>query len=188
MQLSLFDEKNLAEIASPDFPGERLIACFNPLLCDERRRKRQELLDATEKKLQKICVEVKRRTKKPLSASDIGRKVGKIINGYKMAKHFEISITDAEFSFKRKAESIAQEAELDGIYVIRTSEPRQNLSAEDTVRSYKNLARVEQVFRTLKSIDLQVRPIYHHYQERVRAHIFLCLLAYYPESRIKRTH
>ncbi len=103
-----------------------------------------------------------------------------------MAKHFEISITDAEFSFKRKAEAIAQEAELDGIYVIRTSEPRQNLSAEDTVRSYKNLARVEQVFRTIKSIDLQVRPIYHHYPKRVRAHIFLCLLAYYVEWHMRQ--
>ena len=186
LQFSLFDEKNLAEIASADFPDERLIACFNPLLCDERRRKRQVLLDATEKSLQKICAEVQRRTKKPLSASDIGCKVGKFINGYKMAKHFEISIADGEFSFKRKAESIEREAELDGIYVIRTSESRQNLSAEDTVRSYKNLAKVEQVFRTLKSIDLQVRPIYHRDAERVRAHIFLCLLAYYVEWHMRQ--
>ena len=186
LQFSLFDKTNLAEIASADFPDERLIACFNPLLCDERRRKRQELLDATEKKLQKICDEVHRRTKTPLSASEIGQKVGKIINGYKMAKHFEISIADGLCSFKRKAEAIARESELDGIYVIRTSETRQKLSAEDTVRSYKNLARVEQVFRTFKSIDLRVRPIYHHYAERVRAHIFLCLLAYYVEWHMRQ--
>ena len=146
----------------------------------------QELLDATEKKLQKICDEVHRRTKTPLSASEIGQKVGKIINGYKMAKHFEISIADGLCSFKRKAEAIARESELDGIYVIRTSETRQKLSAEDTVRSYKNLARVEQVFRTFKSIDLRVRPIYHHYAERVRAHIFLCLLAYYVEWHMRQ--
>jgi transposase len=186
LQLSLFDEKNLAEIVSADFPGERLIACYNPLLCDERRRKRQELLDATEQKLQKISDEVHRRTKTPLSASDIGQKVGKIINGYKMAKHFEISIADGKFDFKRKAESIARETELDGIYVIRTSETRESLSAEDTVRSYKNLARVEQVFRTFKSIDLQVRPIYHRYADRVRSHIFLCMLAYYVEWHLRK--
>jgi len=186
LQFSLFDEKNLAEIASADFPDERLIACFNPLLCDERRRKRQELLDATEKRLQKIGDEVHRRTKTPLSASEIGQKVGRIINGHKMAKHFELSIADGAFSFKRKVASIAQEAELDGISVIRTSESRQNLSAEDTVRSYKNLAKVEQVFRTFKSIDLQVRPIYHRYAERVRSHIFLCLLAYYVEWHLRQ--
>ncbi|NTW99854.1 MAG: IS1634 family transposase, partial [Geobacteraceae bacterium] len=150
LQLSLFDEKNLAEIASADFPGERLIACYNPLLCDERRRKRQELLEATEQKLQKISDEVQRRTKTPLSAADIGQKVGKIINEYKMAKHFEISIADGKFDFNRKTESIARETELDGINVIRTSETRESLSAEDTVRSYKNLSKVEQVLRTLK--------------------------------------
>lgn len=186
LQFSIFDEKNLAEIASVDFPDERLIACFNPLLCDDRRRKRQELLDATEKKLQKICSEVQRRTKTPLSASEIGQKVGKVINGYKMAKHFELSIADGKFEFQRKEDSIARETELDGIYVIRTSETKQNLSAEDTVRSYKNLARVEQVFRTLKSIDLQVRPIYHRDADRVRAHIFLCLLSYYVEWHLRQ--
>ncbi len=186
LQLSLFDEKNLAEISSADFPDERLIACFNPLLCDERRRKRQELLDATEKELQRICDEGHHRTKTPLSASEIGQKVGMIIGRYKMAKHFEIAIADGACSFKRKANAIAQEAELDGIYVIRTSETRQNLSAEDTVRSYKNLAKVEQVFRTFKSIDLRVRPIYHRFADRVRAHIFLCMLAYYVEWHLRQ--
>jgi len=187
LQFSLLDEKNLAEIASADFQDERLIACFNPLLCDERRRKQQELLDATEKKLQKIGDEVHRRTKTPLCASEIGQKIGKIINGHKMAKHFELYIADGAFSFKRKAASIAQEAELDGIYVIHTSESRQNLSEEDTLRSYKNLAKVKQVFRTIKSIDLpQVRPIYHRYTERVRALICLSLLAYYVEWHMRQ--
>jgi len=181
LQLSLFDERNLAEIRSTEFPDERLVACFNPLLAEERRRKRNELLDATELLLEKIRAEVGRRTKTPLSAAQIGQKVGKVINRHKVGKHFEVSIADGHFSFSRRTAAIKREAALDGLYVIRTSEPRQALSAQDTVRSYKNLAQVERAFRTLKSADLRIRPIHHRGEERVRAHIFLCLLAYYVE-------
>ena len=186
LQLSLFDQQNLAEIHSPDFPDERLIACFNPLLAEERKRKRRELLEATEQALEKISKEVKRRTKTPLSAAEIGTKVGKIINRFKMGKHFELSITDGHFSYVRRTEAIEREAELDGLYVIRTSESQHALSAEDAVRSYKNLAQVERVFRTFKGLDIRIRPIHHRTEERVRAHIFICLLAYYVEWHLRR--
>ena len=186
LQLSMFEEKNLAEIDSADFPDERLIACFNSLLAEERQRKRNELLAATEQTLEKIRSEVQRRTKTPLSAAEIGQKVGKIINRYKVGKHFELSIADGHLSFSRRTEAIDREAELDGLYVIRTSEPRESLSAEDTVRSYKNLAQVEQAFRTLKGMELRIRPIHHRGEERVRAHIFLCLLAYYVEWHMRQ--
>ena len=186
LQLSLFDEQNLAEIRSPAFPGERLVACFNPLLAEERRRKREELLAATEGLLEKIRAEVGRRTKTPLSAAQIGQKVGKAINRHKVGKHFEVSIADGHLSFSRRSAAIEREAELDGIYVIRTSESRQALSAHDTVRSYKNLAQVERAFRTLKGVELRIRPIHHRGEERVRAHIFLCLLAYYVEWHMRQ--
>ena len=186
LQLSLFDERNLAEIRSPDFPGERLVACFNPLLAEERRRKRNALLDATELLLEKIRLQVQRRTKTPLSAAQIGQKVGKVINRHKVGKHFEVSIADGHCSFSRRTAAIKREAELDGLYVIRTSEPRQTLSAHDTVRSYKNLAQVERAFRTLKGADLRIRPIHHRGEERVRAHIFLCLLAYDVEWHMRQ--
>jgi transposase len=186
LQLSLFDQQNLAEIHSPDFPGERLMACFNPLLAQERKRKRRELLEATEQALEKISKEVKRRTKTPLSAAEIGTKVGKIINRFKMGKHFELSITDGQFSYARRTDAIEREAEVDGIYVIRTSECKQSLSAEDAVRSYKNLAQVERVFRTFKGLDIRIRPIHHRTEERVRAHIFICLLAYYVEWHLRQ--
>jgi len=186
LQLSLFDERNLAEIRSADFPDERLVACFNPLLAEERKRKRNALLDATERLLEKIRAEVGRRTKTPLSAAQTGQKVGKVINRHKMGKHFEVSIADGHFNFSRRTEAIKHEAELDGLYVIRTSEPQQVLSADDTVRSYKNLAQVERAFRTLKGADLRIRPIHHRSEERVRAHIFLCLLAYYVEWHMRQ--
>jgi len=186
LQLSLFDQQNLAEIHSPDFPGERLMACFNPLLAQERKRKRRELLEATEQALEKISKEVKRRTKTPLSAAEIGTKVGKVVNRFKMGKHFELSITDGQFSYARRADAIEREAELDGIYVIRTSESKQSLSTEDAVRSYKNLAQVERVFRTFKGLDIRIRPIHHRTEERVRAHIFICLLAYYVEWHLRQ--
>jgi transposase len=181
LQLSLLDEANLAEITSPDYPGERLMVCRNPLLADERARKRRELLESTEKQLNKISKQVARRSKKPLEAADIGVKVGKILGRYKMAKHFEYTIENGLFNWSRREESIQQEASLDGIYVIRTSEPAERLSSEDTVRSYKSLAQVERAFRSLKSIDLMVRPIRHRTEDRVKAHIFLCMLAYYVE-------
>jgi transposase len=186
LQLSLFDERNLAEIRSTDFPDERLVACFNPLLAEERQRKRNELLDATEQLLEKIRLQVQRRTKTPLSAAQIGQKVGKVINRHKVGKHFEVSIAEGHFSFCRRTAAIQREAELDGLYVIRTSEPRQALSAHDTVRSYKNLAQVERAFRTLKGAELRIRPIHHRGEERVRAHIFLCLLAYYVEWHMRQ--
>jgi len=186
LQLSLFDQQNLAEIHSPDFPGERLMACFNPLLAEERKRKRGELLDATVQALEKISKEVKRRTKTPLSAAEIGTKVGKIINRFKMGKHFELSIADGQFSYVRREEAIAREAELDGIYVIRTSETKPALSADDAVRSYKNLAQVERLFRTFKGLDIRIRPIHHRTEARVRAHIFICLLAYYVEWHLRQ--
>jgi transposase len=186
LQMSLFDEQNLAEISSPDYPGERLIACMNPILKEQRRRKRQELLAMTEKALIRISQQVSRRTKSPLSKAEIGVKVGKVINRYKMAKHFELTIEDGSFSWERNEESIAREAALDGIYVIRTSESKETLSAADTVRTYKSLAQVERLFRTLKGIDLRVRPIRHRTEDHVRAHIFLCTLAYYIEWHMRK--
>ncbi|MBM4397604.1 MAG: IS1634 family transposase [Deltaproteobacteria bacterium] len=186
LQLSLFDQVNLAEIRSPDFPDERLVACFNPLLADERKRKRGELLEATEKLLEKLAAEVAGRTKKPLKAGEIGKKVGRVMHRHKVAKHFLVEIADGALTWSRDEESIRREAELDGIYVIRTSEPAERLSAEDTVRSYKRLAEVERAFRCMKGIDLRVRPIFLRNEDHVRAHFFLCMLAYYVEWHMRR--
>src|SRR5437868_15273331 len=179
LQLSLLDQKNLAEITSPDYPGERLMVCHNPFLEEERKRKRQALLEATEKSLQKISKEVARRKKKLLEAKEIGVKVGKVLGRYKMGKHFECKIGESSFAWNRLVPSIEQEEKLDGIYVVRTSEPAERLSAEETVRSYKSLAEVERAFRCLKGVDLLVRPIRHRTEDRVPAHIFLCVLACY---------
>jgi len=186
LQLSLLDEKNLAEITSPRYPGERLMACYNPLLAEERGRKRRELLEATEKGLTKIGQEVARRTKKPLKGAEIALKVGKVLGHYRMGKHFEYTIGEGSFQWKRREEAIQQEAKLDGIYVIRTSESKERLSPEATVRSYKSLSEVERAFRCLKGMELRVRPIHHRTEERVPAHIFLCLLAYYVEWHLRR--
>jgi len=186
LQLSLLDEKNLAEITSPDYPGERLLACYNPLLAEERGRKRRELLEATEKGLTKISQEVARRKKKPLKGAEIALKVGKVLGHYKMGKHFECTIGEGSFQWKRREDAIQQEAKLDGIYVIRTSESKERLSPEATVRSYKSLSEVERAFRCLKGIELRVRPIHHRTEGRVPAHIFLCLLAYYVEWHLRR--
>lgn len=185
LQRSLFDRQNLAEIHSPEFPGERLMACYNPLLADRRARKREELLAATETKLKALAGEVAKRKRKILSKDQIGVKLGRTIARYKMAKHFEWTIEEGEFHWHRCEESIRAEAEMDGIYVVRTSELQARLSAEDTVRSYKSLAQVERVFRCMKGNDLRVRPIYHRTQDRVRAHIFLCVLAYYVEWHLR---
>ena len=181
LQLSLFDQQNLAEIASPLYPDERLVVCFNPLLSDERTRKREDLLKATEKILGKIAAEVKRRKKTLLKEKEIALKAGRVVNKYKMAKHFKLTIADNQFSFERKTESIECEQKLDGIYVIRTNETKEKLSTEDAVRSYKSLTHVERLFRSLKGIDIMVRPIFHRLEERVCGHIFLCVLAYYVE-------
>jgi len=186
LQLSLFDQRNLAEIRSPEFPGERLMACFNPQLADQRRRKREELLAATESKLEAISAEVARRKRKPLSKDKIGVKVGRVINRFKVAKHFELTIADGVFRWSRREASIQREAEMDGIYVVRTSEPKKRLSAEDTVRGYKSLAQVERAFRCLKGVDLRVRPIFHRTEDHVRAHVFLCVLAYYVEWHMRQ--
>ena len=186
LQLSLLDQKNLAEISAPDYPGERLMVCHNPVLEEQRRRKRQALLEATEKSLEKIGKEAARRKKKLFTAAEIGVKVGKVLGRYKMGKHFECKIGEGNFTWSRRAESIAEEEKLDGIYVLRTSESKEQLSAEDTVRSYKNLAEVERAFRCLKGIDLLVRPIRHRTEDRVPAHIFLCVLAYYVEWHLRR--
>jgi len=186
LQPSLFDQWDLAEITSPEFPGERLIVCYNPLRAEQRKVKRESLLSATEKKLASVAQEAARRTKTPLSQDEIGVKVGKVVNKYKMAKHFKLTIEDGTFKWERDEQSIAAESRLDGIYVIRTSETAERLSAEDTVRSYKKLAQVERGFRCLKGIDIRVRPIYHREDPRVRAHIFLCMLAYYVEWHMRQ--
>ena len=187
LQLSLFDEKNLAEISSPDYPGERLMACYNPLLDNERNRKRRELLDATDMELAKIAKEVARRTKKPLKESEIAIKVGKVFGRYKMGKHYNYTVGNGTFRWARNEDSIKKETSLDGIYVIRTSEPKERLTAENTVRSYKSLSQVERAFRCLKGMfDVLVRPIRHRSKDRVPAHFFLCLLAYYVEWHMRR--
>lgn len=186
LQMSLFDKQNLAEIASPLFPNERLIACFNPLLCDDRRRNRDELLVATEKDLQCIVKDIARRTKTPLSDKDIGLKVGRVINAHKVAKHFRVNIQNGLLTWERKEESINNEMKLDGIYVIRTSESATAMTSENVVRNYKRLSQVEQAFRTLKGIDLLVRPIRHRTEDRVRSHIFICMLSYYVEWHMRK--
>jgi transposase len=187
LQLPLFDEQNLAEISAPEeFPGERLVACYNPELAAERRRKRVELLAATEKDLGRIAAEVARRKKKPLGKDEIGLKVGRVLGRRKMAKHFCLQIGEGRFCWERDAETIGREAALDGIYVIRTSEAAERLSAPDAVRGYKSLAQIEWAFRTLKGMDLRVRPIHHRTEEHVRAHVFLCFLAYYVEWHMRR--
>lgn len=177
IQMGLFDERNLFELTSSDFPGERLIACRNPELAKLRAHKRQSLLSATEKELEKVCRMV---AKGSLEGRDvIGVRVGKVINKYKVAKHYRLQIGEKRLEWQRKEDKIAAEAALDGIYVIRTSLDKTEMGTDDAVRSYKQLSVVERAFRSLKSIDLDVRPIRHHLEIRVRAHIFLCMLAYY---------
>jgi transposase len=186
LQLSLFDDRDLAEITSPDYPGERLIVCRNPLLADERTRKRRELLDATEEDLREIQARV-RRTKRPLRGKDkIGLKVGAVINHHKMAKHFDIKITDNNLTFERKIEQIDAEGVLDGIYVVRTNLDAAVLDSPSTVKAYKQLSNVERAFRSIKTVDLEIRPIHHRLVERVRAHVLLCMLAYYLEWHMRQ--
>ena len=186
LQLSLFDQHDLAEIQHASYPGERLIACRNPLLAEERSRKRKELLEATEKQLKKI-VEATQRKKRPLRGrKEIGLTVGKILGRYKMGKHFSLFIEEDGFRCERKQANIEREAALDGIYVIRTSVPAETLSSEKVVGCYKRLSDVERAFRSLKSVDLKIRPIYHHLADRVRAHVFLCMLSYYVEWHMRQ--
>jgi transposase len=186
LQMSLFDKTDLIEIAHPDFPGERLIACFNPLLAEERARKRPDLLNATEKQLEKIAVATQR-PKRPLRGKqNIGLRAGKVVNRYKMGKHFQLRIEEDSFHFERKTANIEREQNLDGIYVIRTSVKKEVLSSQQVVASYKSLSGVERAFRSLKTVDLQVRPIHHRLPARVRAHILLCVLAYYVEWHMRQ--
>jgi len=185
LQLSLFDQQNLVEIRTALYPDERLVACFNPLLAEERKRKREELLQATEKELEAIQRQVARRKKKILRKEEIALKVGRVVNRFKMAKHFALTIEDGRFQAQRRKEGIREEGLLDGVYVIRTSESKENLVAPDVVRHYKNLTNVERAFRCWKGMDIRVRPIYLRTEEHVRAHIFLCLLAYYVEWHMR---
>lgn len=179
VQQGLFDERNLLEISSPDFPGERLVACRNPELARLRVHTREDLLAATEKNLERIKVRV---DAGKISGQDkIGVAVGRVVNQYKVAKHFELTITDNSFTFTRLVDAIAAEAALDGLYIIRTSVKAQRMDASSCVRTYKSLAQVERAFRSIKTMDLKVRPIHHRLENRVRAHIFLCMLAYYVE-------
>ena len=186
LQLSLFDQRDMAEIESPEFPGERLIVCRNPALAGERARKRGELLDATERDLRRIQARVRRANKPLRGANRIGLAVGAVIGRRKMAKHFDIAITDAEFDFTRNHAGIATEAALDGIYVLRTNLPAHRLSASDAVKAYKSLARVERAFRSLKTVDLELRPVFHWTAPRVRAHVLLCMLAYHLEWHMRQ--
>jgi hypothetical protein len=185
LQLSLFDEQNLLEISHPDYPGERLVCCYNPALADERARKRGELLAATEKELDKIAAATAR-ARRPLRGKDkIALRVGTVRNHYKMAKHFDLQISDDSFTFTRKNDQIAAEAALDGIYVLRTSLPEHALGRDDVVGRYKDLADVERFFRTLNT-ELDVRPIRHRLADRVRAHMFLRMLSYYISWHMKQ--
>jgi transposase len=186
LQMSFFDKTDMVEIAHPDFPGERLVACFNPLLAEERSRKRPELLAATEKQLEKIATATKRARRPLRGKQNIGVRAGKILNCYKMGKHFELRIEEDSFHYKRKEANIEREQSLDGIYVIRTSVKADALSGEQVVASYKSLSGVERAFRSLKTVDLHVRPIHHRLPDRVRAHILLCMLAYYVEWHMRQ--
>jgi len=184
-QPSLFDERNLLELTSEHFPGERLVVCRNPLLTEERARKRGELLAASEADLAKIAAATQR-ARKPLRGEQaIALRVGRVIEHFHMAKHLELTITDTSLSWQRRHEAIAQEAALDGLYVIRTSVPAEQLDAAAAVAAYKSLSNVERAFRSIKTVDLHVRPVFHYNAQRVRAHVFLCMLAYYVEWHMR---
>ena len=186
LQLSLFDERDLAEISSPDFPGERLIVCRNRDLAAERARKREALLVATERELARIQAQVRRKGSHLRAAVEIGLAVGEVVNAKKMAKHFALDIRDGHFTWARKVDQIAAEAKLDGVYVIRTSVPAEDLGPAHAVQAYKDLSRVERAFRSMKTVDLEIRPIRHWSADRVRAHVFLCMLAYYVEWHLRQ--
>ena len=185
-QPSLFDERNLLEVTSERFPGERLVVCRNPLLAQERSRKRAELLAATEVDLAKIAAATQR-ARSPLRGQQaIALRVGRVIERFHMSKHIELSISDEAFTWRRRDDAIAQEAALDGLYVIRTSVSAQQLDAAQAVAAYKSLSHVERAFRSMKTVDLHVRPVFHYSAQRVRAHVFLCMLAYYVEWHMRQ--
>src|SRR6266702_8241324 len=186
LQMGLFDEKDLAEISDPAYPGERLIACKNPILAEERARKREDLLKATEKELAQVAAATQR-SKRPLrGASAIGLRVGRVLGHFKMGKHFQIRIEDNGFHYQRDPKRIDEESALDGIYVIRTSVLPDKLSSSYTVRCYKRLSTFERAFRSVKTVDLKIRPVHHRLEKRVRAHALLCMLAYYVEWHMRR--
>ena len=184
LQMSLFDQQNLAEITSPDYPGERLIACRNPVLAADRARTRSELLAATEKLLAPIIARVQ--AGQLTGAGEIGVEVGKVISKYKTGKHFDVVITDTSLTVTRSQAQIDEEAALDGFYVLRTPVPASQLDAPGVVTAYKNLKYVERDFRHLKADDLDLRPIYHHLEERVKAHVLICMLACYLVWHLRR--
>ena len=186
VQRSMFDDTDLAEIRSDAYPGERLIVCRNERLAKERAHKREALLQATEALLAPIVAATQREKRRLKGQEKIALRVGKVIGKYKMAKHFELDITETAFTWRRDADAIAAEAALDGLYIVRTSVPATELDAEHTVRAYKGLSVVERAFRSLKTVDLKVRPIYHYAASRVRAHVFLCMLAYYVEWHMRQ--
>ncbi len=186
IQLSLFDERDLVEISSADYPGERLIVCKNPLLAEERKRKREALLSSTERELAKIATAVSRPKNRLRGESRIALRVGRVLGRYKVGKHFRLTITGSAFRYERDQAAIEAEALLDGLYVIRTRLPKKQLPTDEVVLAYKRLATAERAFRSLKTVDLKVRPIHHRLAERVRAHVFLCMLAYYVEWHMRR--
>jgi hypothetical protein len=186
LQLSLFDERGLAEITSDDFPGERLIACRNPLLAQDRARKREELLRATEAELAKVVAAVTREKRSLRGTEKIALRVGRVLGRFKMAKHFTLEITDEHFSYTRDAAHIAREAAVDGIYVIRTTVSAEKLGASEAVSDYKSLSDVERAFLSFKGIDLEIRPIHHRLPDRVRAHVFACMLSYHVVWHLKQ--
>jgi transposase len=186
LQLTLFDQRDMASITSPDFPGERLVVCRNADLAAERARKREDLLVATEQDLAALKAKVERKRNPLCGTAEIALAVGAVLNTHKMKKHFDLEITDTAFSFARKTIEIAAEAATDGLYVVRTSLPEATLGNADTVRSYKSLARVERAFRCIKTVDPHVRPVYHWLENRVRAHVLLCMLAYYLEWHMRQ--
>ena len=187
LQLSLFDKRDLAEIESPAFPGERLVVCKNPLLAEERSRKRAELLAATERELAKIAAAAARKQRPLRGSAVIGLRTGRVLNRFKMAKHFSVQITDASITWSRREAAIAAEAALDGIYIVRTSVPAPRLATDEVVLTYKRLSKVERAFRSLKTVDLKIRPIHHWIERRVRSHVFLCMLAYYVEWHMRES-
>ena len=186
IQMSLFDQQDLVEITHEDYPDERLVVCHNPLLDRERKRKRQELLGATEKELDKIVKATRRRRQRLQGKDEIGLRVGKVLGKYKMAKHFKLTITDTSFDYERDEPRIAAEEQLDGLYVVRTTAPANEMDSNEVVSSYKSLSAVERAFRSMKTVDLKVRPIHHRLPGRVRAHVFLCMLAYYVEWHMRQ--
>lgn len=186
LRLSLFDQKDLAEITSPEYPDERLIVCKNPLLAEERAIKREQPLQATERELEAIVAATQRPKRRLRGKDKIALRIGKVLNRFKMAKHFILTITEESFAFQRDTARIAKEAALDGLYVLRTSVAAEQRNAEDTVRTYKGLSVVERAFRSYKTVDLKVGPIYHHLAKRLRAHLFLCMLAYSVEWHMRQ--